>query len=57
MKFDNTKYPRLAIRISEETRMALEQLAIANNMTIGKLVKSFIDVGISLQHRKEKAKS
>ena len=45
----NAKYPRLAIRVSEETRAALEQLAKSRGMKVSQLVKSFINIGLALQ--------
>lgn len=53
-KFNNAKYPRLAIRLTEELRDELDRLALANDMSVSELVKNFINVGIALQKKKKK---
>lgn len=50
--FENTKYPRISLRIPKELRDELDQLASSRNMSLAKLVKNLLVVGIAMQKEK-----
>lgn len=52
----NKKHPDLTLRIPPELRATVERIALENGMTVSQLVRSFIDIGISLQANEGKKK-